>query len=91
MIARPTASRPGPGGKPTDDSAKRNAGICRRHVDGGSDVHVIGTPPPESIAFQAANARLKYEDTHIEYDARGCYQSLAPDGHSAPSPSMKTP
>ncbi len=47
-----------------------------------------GLPSAEVTAFQAADARLKYQKARIEYDPKGCarYQGVAPDGQLRSEP-----
>ncbi len=45
-------------------------------------------PSAEVIAFQRADARLRYRDARIEYDANNCavYQGTAPNGRMRREP-----
>lgn len=45
-------------------------------------------PSSEVIAFQAADARLKYQNARIEFDAKDCafYQGIASDGKVRSTP-----
>lgn len=47
-----------------------------------------GLQSAESVAFQAVDARLRYANARIEYDARGCalYQATGPNGRTYQEP-----
>lgn len=49
-------------------------------------------PSDQVIAFQTADARLKYKDARIEYDRRSCalYRGVAPDGQVRSEPLLDT-
>ncbi len=67
----------GPGIPPQEPGTRASA---PQQVPYGND----GLPSAEVTAFQEADARLRYRDARIEYDARNCavYEGIAPNGRT---------